>query len=252
MRGPSRDRKVDIMVATMTSSASSKQGDRPLPAVDSDRSVQGGSVHSSSSSSGSAKARRQKSVPNAAEFRMLGLKPREARPTAIRRALAKRAKDAQRAEDLPADGNDRLAQFAVAGYRLLDPRRRRTLYERVQLLLWSDDDASGVSGSLLEQTYGHEAAPKKGETAEQANPSDLDDAARVVDNWVVTAKPIEAPTIESDIADFDYAAEEQQVALDVFRSIRSHDRRANALWIGIVALIVSLSAAITLVTQLFI
>ncbi len=52
------------------------------------------------------------------------------------------------AELLPVANEQRLSEIAVAGYRLLDPRRRRTLFERVQLLMWTEEELDVTLKSL--------------------------------------------------------------------------------------------------------
>jgi hypothetical protein len=166
------------------------------------------------------------------------LRPREARLEVIRRALTETAgdvkasehwtvEDSSAAKQLPQE-DCRLAEVAVAGYRLLDPRRRRTLFERVQLLLWTEDDLDGVSGSLWD------VAPVDSEKVGKAAP----EAAGV------TPKPVDGAPPATQLG------EETQAALEAIRSLRRRDRRATALWISVAALAVSLPGAVALVLAL--
>jgi hypothetical protein len=179
----------------------------------------------------------------------------------IRRALTDTAGDVKASEHwaattgtLQEDG--RLAQVAVAGYRLLDPRRRRSLFERVQLLLWTEEDLDGTSGSLLvvRESASSIAAPPPVASApaisDGSSMAATSEPTRVVAKPAANpaAPPIAPPLAPSvGVAPAPQLAEETQVALDVFRSLRRRDRRATALWVGIAALALSLPAAVALV-----
>jgi hypothetical protein len=71
-----------------------------------------------------------------AYFRLLGLKRGETRVNVIRSAAQAMSVSLTHSESLlsPHVADDRRAQIAVAAYRLLDPRERSDLYERVQLV----------------------------------------------------------------------------------------------------------------------
>ncbi len=75
------------------------------------------------------------------DFALLGISTREARVDAIRDAANRRAGRIHSASEM-ADGDrqDLLSELAVSTYRVLDPRRRSKLMERVQLCLISDLD----------------------------------------------------------------------------------------------------------------
>lgn len=170
-----------------------------------------------------------KSNSMASDYRLLGLRPREARVEVIREAVHQAASqvqvdDAARAlgsidnngSDFAADESEqRLTQIAVAGYRLLDPRRRRTLFERVQLLMWTEEELDANCKSMWAN---RPVAPKV----------------------TIALKPnrIKAMPVSN--------ADESQVALELFRSIRQHDRRATAIWIGLAGLTVSLAITLAL------
>lgn len=167
------------------------------------------------------------------EFRLLGLRPREARLDVIRGALRASVSHVK-SGDQPSDG-DGVARVAVAGYRLLDPRRRRTLYERVQLLLWSEDDFEAPHASLWSQ------------------PTDpLNDASnRAVqkDSVVTDVASVTPPAMVTAVAVSDRDAE-TRAALELFRTIRRRDRRARALWVSIAALVLTLATTLGLISAL--
>jgi hypothetical protein len=88
--------------------------------------------------------------PRPDDFRRLGLGPTEARVTVIRRA-ARQAASPWSAESDPAQidqAESELALVLAATYRLLDPRRRDQLIERVQLLR---AEPTPLRSHLLEQ-----------------------------------------------------------------------------------------------------
>lgn len=99
-------------------------------------------------------------APRPDDFRRLGLGPTEARVTVIRKAAGKLAaplasqNDPMRAEQAETE----LALVLAATYRLLDPRRRNQLIERVQLLraeptpLRSHLLENVLTGTLVEAT----------------------------------------------------------------------------------------------------
>ena len=86
---------------------------------------------------------------DADDFRALGLRRGEASAPVIRHCLlrsAQRVSASAGEEDL----NGKLTQVVVSGYRVLDPRYRPTLYERVQLcypLDREEDDPSQVNSA---------------------------------------------------------------------------------------------------------
>lgn len=187
---------------------------------------------------------------SAREFQLLGLRPREARLEVIRRALTDTAGDVKASEHWVAEDcttgkrlqhdDGRLAQVAVAGYRLLDPRRRRTLFERVQLLLWTEEDPEAPTNSLWDTAAADE--PNAVQPAPASLPASRSDAAPA-------AKPIDACSVPP-VASTTQLGEETQAALEVFRSLRSRDRRATALWISVAGLAISLPGAVALVLAL--
>lgn len=165
----------------------------------------------------------------ASDYRLLGLRPREARVEVIREAVQQAASQAQLDDaartlgDVDNGGDEgalgesqqRLAQIAIAGYRLLDPRRRRTLFERVQLLMFTEEE---LDASLKSMWAVQPAAPKV----------------------TIAIKPTRRPATTVSNAD------ENQVALELFRSLRQRDRRALALWIGLAGLTASLAITLAL------
>jgi hypothetical protein len=79
--------------------------------------------------------------PPSYDFAVLGLSSREARVEAIRDAAQRRAKSIQGSSELVADQRrDLLGELATSTYRVLDPRRRSKMMERVQLCLLTDCD----------------------------------------------------------------------------------------------------------------
>lgn len=75
------------------------------------------------------------------DFAVLGLRSREARVEAIRDAAQRRAKSIQSASDMVADERQELlCELACSTYRVLDPRKRSKLMERIQLCLIGDGD----------------------------------------------------------------------------------------------------------------
>lgn len=171
---------------------------------------------------------RQSGPPLASEFRLLGLRPREARLDVIRGAVRETASDVKEAEGPGASDDGQVARVAVAGYRLLDPRRRGTLFERVQLLLWTDDEAEAPGAALWD-------VPLEGDKRDQQAQAQLNGPAA-----------FQAPPQGQGFQP-SRDAEETQAALEVFRSMRKRDRRATALWISIAALALSLASTVALV-----
>lgn len=191
------------------------------------------------------------------EFRLLGLRPREARLEVIRRALKETAGDVKAAEHWAGEEpvssrhlrheDGRLAQVAVAGYRLLDPRRRRTLFERVQLLLWTEDDVDSPTASLWE------AAKTDGASTEGVAAATLAAAANAAKATAAQATSSSARVpFASTVTPSEETkpSEETRVALEVFRTLRSRDRRATALWVSVAALAISLPGAVALFVAL--
>lgn len=74
--------------------------------------------------------------PTAADFEMLGVRPQEARLPVIRRAARRTAAPlvAASIEGGAATAEDSLASTLAAAYRLIDPRRRALLTDRISLL----------------------------------------------------------------------------------------------------------------------
>lgn len=175
--------------------------------------------------------------PMAPEFRLLGLRPREARVEVIRQAV-------QSAASLPAtlEDDQQLAAVATAGYHLLDPRRRRSLFERVQLLLWTEDDLDPIMGTWWDaETSAAELVAQPMVVAKPASnpvPPPVASGVSAVPATSLTSAAAASPN------------EETQAAFELFRSMRQRDRRATALWIGIVGLALSLTLALALVTTL--
>ncbi len=164
----------------------------------------------------------------ASDFRLLGLRPREARVEVIREAvhnaatqvqldgLARGLENDQPESNEAQDDSQRLAQIAIAGYRLLDPRRRRTLFERVQLLMWTEEELDTTIKSLW---AGKPRSASKVRIAINTQPRAVQSADTQPEN-------------------------EERVALEVFRSMRTRDRQALALWIGLASLTLSLTATL--------
>ena len=79
--------------------------------------------------------------PYSYDFAVLGLNTRESRVDAIRAAAHRRAGRIHAAPELPSgERQELLSELAVSTYRVLDPRRRPKLMERIQLALISDLD----------------------------------------------------------------------------------------------------------------
>lgn len=178
----------------------------------------------------------------------------------IRRALTETAGDVKASEHWAAEDcstsnplqheDGRLAQVAVAGYHLLDPRRRRTLFERVQLLLWTEEDLEIPTTHTWDIAPADERSsgkqPSTAAAAPQAAPARR--PAKPIAAQPTTTQPVvgQVPTADASAQQ----AEETQAALEVFRSLRSRDRRATALWASVVALAICLPGAVALVLAL--
>lgn len=185
-------------------------------------------------------------MATAAEYRLLGLRPREARLEVIRSALSESAAQVRDGEGR-AEDDQRVAEVALAGYRLMDPRRRPTLVERVQLLLWSEEELERPTSSLFDDAsaVAVELSGIADQTLATAQPgtrvSELAGSAHNVrkETGRVNAKPI-APGEPS----------ESEVALDVFRMLQQRDRHASALRIAAVVFVLSLLSAGALIGAL--
>jgi len=178
----------------------------------------------------------------ASEFRLLGLRPREARLDVIRGAVRETAGDLKTLAGNHGDGGD-IARVAVAGYRLLDPRRRGTLFERVQLLLWNEEEAPASPAPLWQSRTESASEEGSGSSKNHAvpqivalpvgNPVPPPVVRRDSDGWTIVERP-----------------DETQVALELFRALRSRHRRAMALWVSIAGLAASLLLTAVLVASL--
>lgn len=74
------------------------------------------------------------------DFALLGLPARESRVDVIRKAASRTA---ARIHDAAVDAHDQesmLSDLAASTYRLLDPRKRSHMLERIQLCIFSEDD----------------------------------------------------------------------------------------------------------------
>ncbi|MFO1064488.1 MAG: hypothetical protein U0892_11550 [Pirellulales bacterium] len=147
--------------------------------------------------------------------------------------LSESAAQARDGEGSPED-DQRVAEVALAGYRLMDPRRRPTLVERVQLLLWSEEELERPTSSLFDDAsaVAVELSGIADQTLATAQPgtrvSELAGSAHNVrkETGRVKAMPI-APGEPS----------ESEVALDVFRMLQQRDRHASALRIAAVVFV---------------
>lgn len=74
------------------------------------------------------------------DYALLGLPAREARVEVIRKAAMNTASRIHEAAIDAEDQDAMLSDLAVSTYRLLDPRRRRRMMERVQLSIYSEED----------------------------------------------------------------------------------------------------------------
>lgn len=206
-------------------------------------------------------ARKQARRVTAPAFRLLGLQPREARLEVIRRAIRKAAQEALPTRSVSegpythnewtAADNDRLVQVTTAAYRLLDPRRRSSLFERVQLLLSSEEELDTAPDSFWDQAVTSATSATPTATAPTAYSS-----AQPTSAATALAQPVQlragaasdAGSVLSERREETSAGEETQVALELFRAIRHRDRQAKVLWISIVALAASLTLALAAVT----
>lgn len=182
----------------------------------------------------------------APDFRLLGLRPREARLDVIRQALKETASDVKAGEQWTSGEDDQLARVATAGYRLLDPRRRRALFERVQLLLWTEEDLDPAPGSLWDVQPSASTADR----TQEVKPARI--VAKPVGSSLPPPVSESAPTGTRSVRAKRNAAQadEDQTALELFRSMRSRDRQAKILWISLAALALSLTLALSLVTAI--
>ena len=168
------------------------------------------------------------------EFRLLGLEPREARAEVIRSAVTEAAGEVKSAsEEDPSD--QRLAEVAVAGYHLLDPRRRRNQFERIQLLLWTEEELDAESSGSFNTTPS--SAIVDSQNVSEEFPMLTAQLARIKARPAINLAP--PPVASSPL-------EERRAALAVFKSLRRQDRRATALWISLLALALGLPAAVLL------
>jgi hypothetical protein len=108
-------------------------------------------------------------MPSAPEYRTLGLRPREARLEVIRSAVSTAAshlREEQEQGEQAGDeaGDQQLAAVALAGYRLLDPRRRTNLVERIHLLVATEEEAETTAVPLWKQRAQQESSA--GETCQ--------------------------------------------------------------------------------------
>ena len=74
------------------------------------------------------------------DFAVLGLKAHESRIHVIRKAAIETAHRIQDESDCENEQGEMLSQLAASTYRLLDPRRRPSTSDRVQLCLHSEED----------------------------------------------------------------------------------------------------------------
>ena len=92
-------------------------------------------------SGSNSQAERGLARPLGYDLALLGLSSREARVDAIRDAAQRRAKSIQGSAKLVDEQRQELlSELATSTYRVLDPRKRSKLMERVQLCLISDAD----------------------------------------------------------------------------------------------------------------
>lgn len=83
------------------------------------------------------------------DFALLGLNARESRVEIIRKAAHRTAERIHDAAVDEQEQNSMLSDLATSTYRLLDPRRRQKMLERVQLCILSEDDLELQKGSRV-------------------------------------------------------------------------------------------------------
>lgn len=122
----------------------------------------------------------------ATDFRRLGLDLSEARVAVIRRAARQAASSLSAASDRdnPSQAEAELARLATSVYRLLDPRRRELLAERIQLLrgeatpvhaaVWWNQQDSPTSG--LKAAGPDAGRPRAGRSNANAAEPQVEDA----------------------------------------------------------------------------
>lgn len=97
------------------------------------------------------------------DFALLGLPAREARVEVIRKAAMNTAFRIHEAAIDAEDQDAMLSDLAVSTYRLLDPRRRRRIMERIQLSIYSEEDLElqkNARGELLAKSVAQACTAK--------------------------------------------------------------------------------------------
>jgi len=182
------------------------------------------------------------------DFQVLGLRDREARLEVIRRALSRAARQHRVGGDV---FDEELARVVVSGYRLLDPRRRCHLLERVQLLLWTEEDLTGVQGSWWSSTSEVEdAATAKPETQENA-PVNSGGATRpesVVGQSIIDPARLGVSNSHPTTLT---RTEEAQAAFEMVQLLRQHQRRANGIWLALLLAVMGLGMGLAAATGWF-
>ncbi len=202
----------------------------PCECGESAQEVSPSSLQQEPSSSVAAPFPVRRGVP-ARAFRLLGLRPREARLDVIRHAIHTASTnlipcDSDRNETPKACEDRQRAEVVTAAYRLLDPRKRASLFERVQLLIWTEDDLDPNLKSFWESANSPPPV---------APPRIPPRRTRI--------------TVRTERLALSNSRDESLAAMELFRNIRTRDRRATMLWVTVAALALSLTVALAVASQ---
>jgi hypothetical protein len=104
------------------------------------------------------------------DYALLGLPAGEARVEVIREAAVQTASRIQQAAGDPLETTWMLSDLASSTYRLLDPRRRAKMIERVKLSLYSETDLELQKDARRPLLAKHPASPPKLVTRERRHP----------------------------------------------------------------------------------
>ena len=180
------------------------------------------------------KDKKTKPTGFATHFRLLGLKRGECRTHVIRSAaqamsIALSDSEVRSFDDL---GDRRRARIAFAAYKLLDPRERRDLYERVQLsypLDRDDLDDQTIPGNALTRDMPKQPSPSSDATG--SNPATGSASKVVLMSQPVIDEAIDAGDIEdseslveAELVDDDDNSSRMMERRGIVRLIRDLDR----------------------------
>lgn len=166
-----------------------------------------------------------------ADFRRLGLRRREARVDVIREATTRVAagiRDSEQSERLEGSfdiEHEQLASVVVSAYRLLDPRLRSNMVERIQLLILPETDGMATTQGRSP----HLASYHLG--------GDWDEQSEFVGREVIPSRRSALETNALNEHGFDVDSLEVLAAQDVIDFLRQRDRHAKIRLLALAALI---------------